>query len=42
MLDASVIFYLAMFTLSSGLVFGVWQYARVTKSLESERSKNQR
>lgn len=32
MLDASTIFYLAMFTLGSALVFGVWQYRRVKQS----------
>lgn len=32
MLDASNIFYLAMFTLASGIVVGTWQYARVRKA----------
>jgi Flp pilus assembly protein TadB len=32
MLDASSIFYLAMFTLTAGLVVGSVQYARVRRS----------
>jgi hypothetical protein len=32
MLDASSIFYLAMFTLSAGLVLGGWQLYRVRQS----------
>jgi len=39
MLDASPIFYLAMFTLSSALLVGFWQYASVSKSLELARVK---
>jgi hypothetical protein len=34
MLDASSIFYLAIFTLGSALVIGGWQYRRVKKSQE--------
>jgi hypothetical protein len=32
MLDASSIFYLAMFTLGSALVFGAWQFYSVRQS----------
>lgn len=39
MFDASAVFYLAIFTLSSALIAGFWQYARVSKSLEKERAK---
>jgi len=39
MFDASSIFYLAIFTLSSALAAGFWQYASVSKSLEKERAK---
>jgi hypothetical protein len=36
MLDASSIFYLAMFTLGSGLVLGAWQYRAVKQSIRIE------
>ena len=39
MFDASPIFYLAMFTLSSALLVGFWEYANVSKSLELARVK---
>ena len=39
MFDASPIFYLAMFTLSSALLVGFWQYVSVSKSLELARVK---
>jgi hypothetical protein len=35
MLDASTIFYLAIFTLGSALLIGGWQYRRVKKSEEN-------
>ena len=38
MFDASL-FYLAIFTLSSALLVGVWEYASVSKSLEEARVK---
>lgn len=37
MLDASSIFYLAMFTLTAGLVVGSVQYARVRRSQKRDR-----
>jgi hypothetical protein len=37
MLDASNIFYLAMFTLTAGLLFGSWQFFRVRKSQKKDR-----
>jgi hypothetical protein len=36
MLDASTIFYLAMFTLGSALVFGAWQFRRVKKAEKND------
>jgi len=36
MLDASSIFYLAMFTLGSGVVIGLWQYRRVKESIKND------
>ena len=36
MLDASNIFYLAMFTFGSALVFGIWQYRRVKKAQRND------
>ena len=36
MLDASNIFYLAMFTLGAALVFGTWQYRRVKKAQKND------
>jgi len=38
MFDASL-FYLAIFTLSSALLVGRWEYASVSKSLEEARVK---
>ena len=38
MLDASNVFYLAMFTLTSALGLGIWQYARVRRSQKRDQS----
>ena len=36
MLDASTIFYLAMFTLGSALAFGAWQLRRVKQAQKND------
>ena len=36
MLDASSIFYLAMFTFGAALVFGTWQYRRVKQAQKND------
>jgi hypothetical protein len=38
MLDASSVFYLAMFTLSAGLIFGGVQWYRVRQSQKRDES----
>ena len=39
MLDASSVFYLAMFTLTAGLEIGSWQYAKVRKSQKRDHHR---
>jgi len=36
MLDASIIFYLAIFTLGSSIALGAWQYRKVKKSIKND------
>jgi len=40
MLDASSIFYLAMFTFGSALFFAAWQYRRVKQAQKNDEHSN--